>query len=280
MAKVVCVHGIAAEYEAAETLEAVWTPALRGGVGLAGGQLEVADVRVAFYGVLFRPPGKGDGDIPPYVPGDVEAGLERELLEDWAAAAEEIAPDRTESTKGQFAQRSAAALVQLVGNTPYFGKVAQKVVIWQLKQVSGYLKDDVIRTGAQQAVLDAVSADTRVLVGHSLGSVVAFETLHAHPDLPVHTLVTLGSPLGAPALHGRLRPEVTPPTSEWPPGVRRWTNVADATDVVALQKRLSRVFGTAVDDHLVHNGATMHSIEPYLTAVETGEAIQAGLQDP
>ena len=34
------------------------------------------------------------------------------------------------------------------------------------------------------------------MVGHSLGSVVAYEALCAHPEWPVRALVTLGSPLG------------------------------------------------------------------------------------
>lgn len=41
-----------------------------------------------------------------------------------------------------------------------------------------------------------VDADTRVVVGHSLGLVVAYEALCAHPQWPVQALVTLGSPLG------------------------------------------------------------------------------------
>ena len=37
---------------------------------------------------------------------------------------------------------------------------------------------------------------TEVIVAHSLGSVVAYEALCAHPEWPVRNLVTLGSPLG------------------------------------------------------------------------------------
>ncbi len=37
-------------------------------------------------------------------------------------------------------------------------------------------------------------------MAHFLGTVLAYEALHAHPDLHVYLLVTLGSPL---ALHRR-----------------------------------------------------------------------------
>ena len=58
MVRIVCVHGVGQQREAAETLHAAWAPALCGGVGLAGGQLAEAEVRCAFYGDLFRPPGR------------------------------------------------------------------------------------------------------------------------------------------------------------------------------------------------------------------------------
>ena len=35
-------------------------------------------------------------------------------------------------------------------------------------------------------------------MAHSLGTVVAYEALHAHPGLHVYLLVTLGSPLALP----------------------------------------------------------------------------------
>ena len=35
-------------------------------------------------------------------------------------------------------------------------------------------------------------------MAHFLGTVVAYEALHVHPDLHVYLLVTLGSPLALP----------------------------------------------------------------------------------
>ena len=50
-----------------------------------------------------------------------------------------------------------------------------------------------------------------MLVGHSLGSVVAYEALCANPEWPVRMLVTLGSPLGIPNLiFDRLEPAPLP----------------------------------------------------------------------
>jgi hypothetical protein len=57
-------------------------------------------------------------------------------------------------------------------------------------------------------------------------------------------------------------------------------NVADKADLVALEKSLARVYGPRVTDHVVDNGATMHDMKPYLTAVQTGRAIMEALAAP
>ena len=43
-----------------------------------------------------------------------------------------------------------------------------------------------------------ITDDTRVLVAHSPGTVLSYSALAAHDDWPVHTFVTLGSPLAVP----------------------------------------------------------------------------------
>ena len=79
-----------------------------------------------------------------------------------------------------------------------------------------YVTEPDIRRAAQQSLIDRIGAETRVVVAHSLGSVVAYETLCAHPEFPVRTLITLGSPLGTPALLPRLVPPVRPGSAQWP----------------------------------------------------------------
>jgi hypothetical protein len=61
--------------------------------------------------------------------------------------------------------------------------------------------------------------------------------------------------------------------ARWPQHLTSWTNVADRADFVALVKRLRPVFGDAVVDVEIDNGARMHEIARYLTAAETGSAI-------
>jgi len=141
-------------------------------------------------------------------------------------------------------------------------------------------RDAELRAEIQACVRAAIGPDTRVVVGHSLGSVIAYEVLAASPVLDVRTLVTLGSPLGIPkVIFDRLTPQPANGAGAWPGGVRQWHNIADPGDVVALVKQLSPLFGGRVSDWLVYNGAKAHDAKPYLTAEETGRAIASGLGD-
>jgi hypothetical protein len=278
MGRVVCIHGIAQELKSSESLLAEWAPSLCGGVSNAGGRLDPTDVDMAFYGILFRPPGsKGTADIPNYKPGDVDDPLEIALVEEIYDALDESAPGN-KGAKGKATQRTIGHMLQAIGATPFFGNATQRVVIWFLKQVRRYVTEPDIRRAAQQSLIDRIGMETRVVVAHSLGSVVAYETLYAHPEFPVHMLITLGSPLGMPALLPRFVPPVGPNSAPWPAGLERWVNVADAADIVALRKELRPLFGDRVLDQVVHNGATMHNVLPYLTAPQTGRAILAGLR--
>ena len=69
-------------------------------------------------------------------------------------------------------------------------------MLLDLRQVRRYMTEPGIRQAVQGRVAASMAADTRVLAGHSLGSVVAYEALCAHPEWPVRRLVTLRSPLG------------------------------------------------------------------------------------
>ena len=127
------------------------------------------------------------------------------------------------------------ALAHLRWFAPFGMAVASKFVWRALTQVSRYLTDDEIRGYAQDQVLHWLGPDTRLVIGHSLGSVVAYEAIHrAHdnqlPNNHTLTLMTLGSPLGLQSIvYNRLRPQ--PPRV--PPSVNRWENLAAQDDLVA-----------------------------------------------
>lgn len=276
MARVVCIHGIAQDLDSRESLLKDWASWVAGGVSNFSDDLslDTAEVDMAFYGAIFRadPEQKGD-EIPNYSVGDLDV-LEIELLRDLEGALAEV---DTTGAKGGAVARSVGSTLQLIAGTPYFGVVAQRVVIWYLKQVRRYLTEPATRRVAQQALVKRIGEDTRVVIAHSLGSVAAYEALCEHPEYNVNTLITLGSPLGMPALLPRLLPPVVSGKGQWPGTIERWVNIADDADVVALRKALAPIYGQPIEDHKVNNQATMHDIKPYLTAHQTGHAVARAL---
>src|SRR5437762_2482091 len=92
---IVGVHGIAQQLEGKYNQEAIWFPALRSGLELAGVQFpNPGDYANAFYGDAFRSSGKGLSTTvtlgvgtPPYEPRDVDHEIEQDLLNLWWAEA-------------------------------------------------------------------------------------------------------------------------------------------------------------------------------------------------
>jgi len=202
-------------------------------------------------------------------------------LQDWWNAASDGSSVEEDVHEGRAKARTSAwkqeALMRL-SESRFFAGWAERMFVGALKQVVAYVNDPDMRRDMRQRVEEQVADDTRVMVGHSLGSVIAYEALCAHPEWPVTHLVTLGSPLGIPnVIFDRLDPVPVNGRGVRPPGIESWTNIADQGDVVALRKELDPIFDGPVTDVLVHNGPDAHSIVPYLTAVETGRAIRSGL---
>lgn len=260
-----------------------WRPALVDGLTRANADLAPAgDVAMAFYGDLFRPPGEllAVGD-PIYSVRDVEPGLEQALLLAWwreaAAVDDGVAPPDAD-TLALVSGWVQAGLRQL-SRSRFFAGVALRALVFDLKQLGRYLQESKLRCDARARVTVLIGPETRVVVAHSLGSIVAYEALCAMPGHPVRALVTLGSPLGIRYLvFDRLDPVPVGGRGVWPGSDRLvWTNVADRGDVVALEKDLRRRFGNRVRNALVHNGAHAHDARSYLTDKLTGIAIAEGL---
>jgi len=285
MAGILVVHGIGQELEGPSTLQARLFPPLRDGILRAGADIDASDVSFASYGELFRPQSEFLAPARRYDAADVLPGYEEDLLMAlWESAAHSdesvIPPD--EEVLGRtpaVARRALAAL----SRSKFLAGIAESAFIGDLKQVSTYFGDERMRTAIQETVAAAIADDTRVIVGHSLGSVVAYEVLFAHPHRQVRALITLGSPLGLRNIvFDRLRPAPAAVTGSkkvmgaWPP-VRMWGNVADTGDIVAAEENLQPLFGAEIRQLRVHNGAKAHDMTSYLTDRGTGQLILAGL---
>ncbi|MFD9224939.1 hypothetical protein ACFWDI_34205 [Streptomyces sp. NPDC060064] len=157
----------------------------------------------------------------------------------------------------------------------------ERVVCALIQEVDTYTSRPQTRAAARARVAGALQAGggCQVVVAHSLGSVVAYETLHAFPEIKVELLVTLGSPLGLPALSRTLEPALQYGKGARPPGVGRWVNIADVGDLVALPPELGGLF--AVDAHHSTDIGLFdpHTLGAYLSNGMAAAAIAAYLQD-
>lgn len=284
VARIVAVHGIAQQFKGSELLVAGWGAALRDGMRIAGVREadlpSNEDIEAVFYGDLFRPKGTKQVGMAPLRASDVAEGFEQDLLESWwrTAAAEGASVGADTASKVRAPNWVQRALNQL-SNVSFFAGLSERAFIGALKQVRAYFTDPAIRKAIQDRMARVVDDQTVLVIGHSLGSVVAYEALCAHPEWPVQHLVTLGSPLGlSRVIFDRLNPTPLNGRGAWPGSARTWVNVADRGDVVALVKELATRFGDGVADVLVHNGAKAHDVGPYLTAAETGAAVANALR--
>ncbi|WP_086705758.1 hypothetical protein, partial [Streptomyces antimycoticus] len=83
----------------------------------------------------------------------------------------------------------------------------ERAIVANLREVEAYTSWSNRRELVRERVAEVIRRERpAVVVAHSLGSFVTYETLHAFPELEVELLVTVGSPLRVPSLTRRLDP--------------------------------------------------------------------------
>lgn len=172
------------------------------------------------------------------------------------------------------------------------GKVADVVLRTKLRDLARYYeqktKRELLRSRLEERILE--NSEKRImLIAHSMGSIVAYDVLRllgrSRPMLRVDHFVTIGSPLGLP--HVKYKIWQDNDRVRTPSIVRRWTNLADRRDPVAVDTHLAGDFapndrGVKVHDDLVINGyrnshgrANFHKSYGYLRAPELSELVRS-----
>ncbi|MGK5696105.1 hypothetical protein ACSNOJ_24985 [Streptomyces sp. URMC 128] len=273
MSRIVAVHGVN-QYdpargpdEAADRLGAAWARAL--GHNLPR-PLEDGDLGMAYYGDLMhaarpvRGQGAGD-DIDRFSDEAVDAVLR------WG----ELLGVRTDGAQGRVlapVRWIADAVARRYGLDH---DLVRQFVARFFPDLLAYLHTPA-RTRVQQRLADAVARRRpRVLIAHSLGSVVAYDTLWQRTDLKVDVLVTIGSPLAMPdvVLPHLQHPRGSRPGSR-PPGAAAWINIADPGDLVAVPQPLTDTFQGVTSCLSTGIGAfRMHKAGGYLRSAATAKAV-------
>ncbi|GLY50793.1 serine peptidase [Lentzea sp. NBRC 102530] len=217
------------------------------------------DVGAAYYAhLLHRGTAMGADDDP----ARLEPGAQ-DLLVEWA----ELLQPGEHIPQGPRTRRARQAADWM---TRKFGGAARVFAIAFCREVHTYLStpDSPRRLAARRAVADAIMRHRpEVIVAHSLGSVVTYETLWAHQEHDVELLVTIGSPLAMP---GIVAPRLVPQGGGMPPRVKRWVNVADVGDLVAIPRGGLRDHfdGVEQDVEVVVGQWDFHTAAGYLRTAE------------
>ena len=277
---IAAIHGIGYQHLTCETEQPKWRAALAKGLAAALVDPGLArQLQFIGYGDLFLPRGTRAGADPPYDAGDIEEGFETELLEERYTVARLTDPNLPkpgDRTRPPAIPLSVQRMLDALSQSRTFAGIAERALVFDLKQVRRYMSEPSTRSAIQDRVASSIPAGTRFVIAHSLGTVVAYEAICAHPEWKIEGLITMGSPLG---MHNLIFEKLLPAPKDglgfWPASVTWWTNVADEGDIVAIGKRLAGFFGPRVEDWIVDNGiAEVHGAEKYLATTAVGAALR------
>ncbi|NLE78885.1 MAG: hypothetical protein GX610_04760 [Rhodococcus sp.] len=149
------------------------------------------------------------------------------------------------------------------------GFAVENVAAYDLTQVRRYVRNEPLRGEILRHLLDQDYGDEIVLIGHSLGSVIAIDLLDHLPEtVHVRRFITIGSPAAAPSLHeGSERLLKRFPYAR----VDDWSNIFNPADVLTGGRGLPSTF-PAAQDFAIDIGLFEHGAGAYL-----GHPATAGL---
>ncbi|MFI6511784.1 hypothetical protein ACIBCT_29615 [Streptosporangium sp. NPDC050855] len=186
----------------------------------------------------------------------MDAGAQKVLVA-WAGQLDAVG----EGVTGALNRVAGWLLGRLQGNAADFARLF-------CPEVAAYMAaGSQARARSRAAVAEVIRRNRpRVVIAHSLGSVVTYETLWANPDLEVELLITLGSPLGMRnVIFEHLVPAPVDGRGERPRSVGRWVNIADKDDIAAIPPGLRTCFTGVDQEALVDlDWIDFHTVEKYL----------------
>ena len=268
-------HGIGQQQSGRNQMLPDWQAGLNDGVERARGRdWPKPSLDLAYYGDLFL----AAADTK----GGAAANLEspdEDLMSFFERVQDEVVdPDEPLPAETLGRKKGLSPSVTRLGAwlERRFGVAGKLLFYGDLVQVRRFQRDDELADAVLDRLREVLPDGPRVLVGHSLGSIVAYEALCTIPDHGVRTLVTLGSPLGLRSIREALRFPALGRIPALPPGVHRWVNVYDRGDPVSLAGGLG-TYWPEVDDATVDNGKNSHAVLRYLGKKVTGETVAGAL---
>lgn len=172
--------------------------------------------------------------------------------------------DRTQDEAGSLWGAAPQKLADLASMAP------------PMAQVGRYARSADVRWAVRRTILARLSgSDEIILIGHSLGTVIAVDLIPYLPEgLVVRSLVTLASPLGfVPRL--RAHSDLMSHRDDFPyDRVRSWTNLYNPADPVTGGRGIGARFPRATDAPIAAGG---HGLRNHLNHPATLEVLEEAL---
>lgn len=289
MNKIVLIHGRSQQGKPEQQLKELWIDHLEKGFKKAGLTLS-SDTEIVFpyYGDLLideikasksastSTVARGNGEeIDPSIQFAIE--FYSQLLEN----AGENPAALLSAQPGESAERGIqnwGIIRRLARALDNGGRLGEFTLQNATSDVFYYLNDSQVRHAVNDKVLKSFDSDTKIVIGHSLGSVVAYNVLSdsACPS-NIRSLITLGSPLGLRAVKNKLSHPIRKPIKLNGP----WYNFFDPVDIVALRPLDNNNFnilppiinfGTVANAYSSH-----HGIEDYIGFLDVAKIIHKEL---
>jgi hypothetical protein len=195
-----------------------------------------------------------------------QAAIDR-LLEQSAAN------DADRAEAGSLRRRTIRSFYRAADNLPFLiPYFADDKLEIHLRDLRRYVSNefeiaDAIRRMLKIPLRAAAHAGRPILlIGHSLGSVVAYDTLwqlgqEQNNTVRIDLFLSLGSPLGQHLIQQRLLGHKHTGKERYPGNIRRWANIAAFGELTAIDMQLADDFAPmlqyglleSIDDHAVFN---------------------------
>ncbi|MFY3455541.1 hypothetical protein ACOTJD_02730 [Achromobacter xylosoxidans] len=255
-------HGIAQEGRNTDALSTLWIDSIRVGLDRAGSNNSLPSreqVVMPFYGDLLArltpkvhekvegagnarsliAPNEQDELFKRFAPSTTMDQLCSEIRRAKVDSRDQLLDESGHRTRG-FTSNALGAFSLVIPVA-----VQNQIVNQVLRQVAAYLDDallkrtilelasSALREGANKAEL---ANEPLIVVAHSLGTVIALEALADFEGGCVDLLMTIGSPLSTETVASRMNQKAR----RWPAVVKKWVNIADPEDIVALHHSIDR----------------------------------------
>ncbi len=244
MTQIVAVHGVMRTYRKSHEMAKIWFTHLNQGLEKTGYHGTLA-LQTAYYADLLI----NASELDPKFSHITNAVNE---------AFNYISPSK-QNKNSQLADWLEDKLHQQ--ENEYWANFLMRNLAYQAWQ---YLHEEEKRKLIQKRLSNSIDRSTRVVIAHSLGSVVAYEYLCSHPLHRVQLFITMGSPLGHKnVIFNKLKP--TPNEQGQWPGVKRWINVSRENDLIASPKEINPHFKGHIEDIILPSKHDPHMVQNYLS---------------